>query len=269
MDRDTTDLLHAPLAGIGHNSGAPAIPTPQQIHADLEIGNVSLLARRDELLAAAGRVPAEIDDAIEGRVIDFIKQINACASKAKEAFKAAKEPYLEGGRAVDGFFKKITDPLDAAKKTLNDRLTAHLRRKEAEERRRREEAERLAREAAETARREAEEAARRLAEESQLDDAIAKEREARQAAADAAAAARAAEAKAAELSRTRGDYGGVSSLRTEWTGELVDRKTLDLEALREHLPTAALEQAIRSFVKAGGRSLRGASIYERTSAVTR
>lgn len=266
---DLHENLHAPLAGIGHNSEPAGIPTPKDIYDDLELANISLTSRRDELLEAVKRVPDEVTDETEGRVIDFIKQINACASKAKDAHKSAKEPYLEGGRAVDGFFKKITEPLDGAKRTLNDRLTAHLRRKEAEERRRREEAERQAREEAERARRAAEEAARKLAEESQLADAVAKEEAAKQAAADAAAAAKAADAKAAELSRVRGDYGGVSSLRTEWVGELADRKILDLETLREHLPVDALEKGIRSFVKAGGRDLRGARIYERTSAVTR
>jgi len=270
MDDALHETLHSPLPGMGHNAPPePMVLTPQRIYEDLEIGHITLLSRRDELLEAVKRVPEEVTDETEGRVIDFIKQINACASKAKDAFKSAKEPYLEGGRAVDGFFKKISDPLDGAKKLLNDRLTAHLRRKEAAERARREEAERVAREEAERARRAAVEAAAKLQEESQLTDAVALEDAAKVAAADAQKASREADAKPAELSRVRGEYGGVSSLRTEWVGDLTDRKALDLEALRDHLPTDGLERAVRAFVKAGGRELRGANIYERTSAVTR
>lgn len=266
MDDALNDLLHAPLAGVGHNNPPDPI---QEIHERLTLAYIDLADRRDKLVEGVARVPEKIDDEIAPRVIDFVKQIKAATSKAKDAFKTEKGPYLEGGRAVDAFFKKITDPLEQAAKVLNKRLTDFQIEKEAEERRRREAAEAEARAAAEKARREAEEAARKLAEESQLGDAIAKEEAARAASAAAIQARKEAEAKAADLSRTRGDYGGVSSLRAEWKGEMVDRDTLDLEALRPHLPSDAIDQAIRAFVKSGGRELRGARIWEHKYAVTR
>ena len=78
-----------------------------------------------------------------------------------------------------------------------------------------------------------------------------------------------ADAKQADLSRTRGELGSVSSLRTDWVHDGFDREKIDLEALRQHLPADAIDQAIRSFIRAGGRSLRGTSIFEQTSAVVR
>lgn len=91
----------------------------------------------------------------------------------------------------------------------------------------------------------------------------------------AAAASRAqeltkqAEAKPAEHGRVRGDRGGVSTIRKVWTGELVNRDELDLEALRQHFTEDAYNAAIRAFVKANAGEgkpapqLRGARIWQR------
>lgn len=84
----------------------------------------------------------------------------------------------------------------------------------------------------------------------------------------AAKLGRKAAAPVKELSRTRGEFG-QSGLRQSWTFDGYDRAKLDLEALRQHLPDEALQQAIRSFIRAGGRNLRGVSIYEDAKAVVR
>lgn len=102
-----------------------------------------------------------------------------------------------------------------------------------------------------------------------MDEAIAAEERRKKAQADAEKAKKEAEAKAAELSRQRGDMGSVSSLRTFWDFADLDRNALDLEALRQHLPADALEKALRSFIKAGGRELRGARIFQNTQAAVR
>jgi hypothetical protein len=102
-----------------------------------------------------------------------------------------------------------------------------------------------------------------------LADAVEAHRRASEAVADAHKAEQLAAAKAADMSRTRGDYGSVSSLRTYWTFSDLDRDELDLETLRPHLATTALESAVRSFIKAGGRDLAGVEIYETTDVVVR
>lgn len=261
------EMSHA-TPQAGHNSGY--VPTPEEIREVLKADHEALLSRADELLAGFDRAPATVEnEETAGRVGDFVKQISTAIKNVDTARTSTKEPYLAGGRAVDGFFNPLKEKLDKAKRALTDRVGDYQRRKAAEERAAREAAERQAREAEEAARKAAEEAERAAQTDDDLDAAIAAEEAARKAAEQAEAAKKAASASAADLSRSRGDYGSVASLRTTWAGELVDRAALDLEALREHLPEPALEQAIRSFVKAGGRTLRGARIFEKQDAVIR
>ena len=253
----------------GHNAPPPDLLTGDALRAKLQADHDALLKRRDELLAAEARIPAIDNEDAARKVSDFIKQITAAAKSADTARVGAKEPYLEGGRGVDGFFKAISDPLSDLKRKVERKLTDYLRAKEAEERRRREQEEREARERAEQARREAEAAAQAMRDAASLDEAVQAEKAAAAAQADAIKAEAAATAKPAELSRVRGEYGAVSSLRTSWVFDGIDRDALDLEALRQHLPIAGLETAIRSFIRAGGRELRGTRIYETTDAVVR
>lgn len=247
----------------GHNLGPQS--DADALRARLAEANEKLLSRADELLAAEGRLPAIDGDDGAGKASDYIKQVTACAKALDTARVGAKEPFLEGGRTVDGYFKKIADPLLGLKQRVDRKLSEYLRAKADAERRAREEEARIQRE--EAGKREAEALAAMAtaapaAAEIATDAAIASQ-------ATAAQAQKAAEAKPAELSRTRGDFGAVASLRTEWTGEILDRDTLDLAALRQHIPLDALERAVRAFVKAGGRELAGAKIYERSTAVVR
>lgn len=254
---------------LGDNRPPPDLLTGDMLREKLRDENMALLKRRDELLAGVDRIPEITNDEIAGRVGDFIKQLAALAKAADGKRIDAKEPFLEGGRTVDGFFKHISDPVGAAKKTVEAKLTGYLREKEAAARRKAEEEARRQREEAERLRHEA--AAREAAahDAKGLDQAIEADAKADTAASDALQAEKAADAKAADFSRTRGEYGAVASLRTAWTFDAIDRERLDLEALRHHLPADALEKAVRSFIRAGGRSLTGTTIYETTTAAVR
>jgi hypothetical protein len=252
------DMNLETLVGLGHNR-----PPEDTIHDRLAEHYAELEQRRDALLAGCEHAPATVDDDETcGKVADFVKQVAACIKIAEKHRVAEKEPHLQRGREVDGWFKGIIEPLKKSKAEIERRLTEYQRKKAVEERRRREEEQRKAEEAARAAAEEARRQAESAASEAQLEDAIDAEERARQAGADALRKAREADAKAAELSRVRGDYGSVASLRTRWTGHLVDRATLDLERLREHLSEDAINQAIRAWVKTGGRELRGARIYK-------
>lgn len=251
---------------LGHNSGAMA----ESLRDDLTEKHASIRTRAAELIAAADRVPETIDsDELAGKVGDFIKQVTACHKAAEGARVAEKEPHLAASRVVDGFFKTITDPLDTTKRMIERRVTTYLREKADAERRERERIAAEERAKAEAARKVAEEAERKAQDDASLQNAIEAEAARKQADADAAQAQKASEAKAADLSRTRGDYGSVASLTTFWDFKDLDRATLDLEALRAHIPTDALEKAVRSFVKAGGRKLDGVNIFENTRAAVR
>lgn len=259
-------MTDAAVADLGHNKPpADADPLRERLRED----HSALCSRTDELLQAAERAPETVDADNAGKVGDFIKQLTG-HMKALDATRVSeKEPYLAGGRNVDGFFNPMKEMLAKAKAVIEARLTAFERVKAAEERRRREEEARRQREEEERLRREAEERAKTLETEADLDGAIAAEEAAKQAEADRVRAEQEAAAKAAELSRTRGDYGSVSSLRTFWDFEVLDIHKVQLETLRPHLPISAVEQAIRSYVKAGGRDLVGVRIFENTKAVVR
>lgn len=257
------DAIEAPLGiGPGHNE-APLDELLFEESADLR-------ARRDELIASAERAPATIDDEeVCGKTADLVRLMSACIKGAEAARVARKEPFLASGRLVDAHYKRITDPLDKTKRTVEMRITTYQRAKAETERRAREAEARRQAEEAERQRREAEAAAANAQEEEDLIDAIAAEEGARQAEADAATAQKAALVKPADLSRSRGDYGAVASLRTFWDFTALDRDTIDLDALRAHLPIDAVEKAVRSFIRAGGRELRGVKIFENTATSVR
>lgn len=266
MALDSTGFGELDAATLARNSNNPPDISPlDELRERLTDRHQPIIDRRDELLGSVARAPQVItDEETCGKVADLVKLITACHKTAETTRVGEKETFLASGRAVDGFFKNVTDPLEKGRQALNLRLTAFQRQKAEEERRRREEEARQQRIEAERARLAAEEAARQAATETDIDEAIVADEQAKQAEADAAKAKREAEAKPAELSRSRGDFGAVASLKRRWVGELTDRDTLDLGALRQHIPEDALVRAINAFVRAGGRTLKGADIREET-----
>lgn len=230
----------------------------------------SLAARCDELLRSVVRAPVTIrDEEGSGKVADLVRMITACRKAADTARVGRTEPFLAAQRLVMATYKQIIDPLDAAKRILEGRLTSYQRAKAEEERRRREaEARRAAEEAARLAR-EAEEAARAAQTEPELDTAITAEAIADQAQGDAVQAQRAAEVRPAELSRTRGDFGAVASLRTFYDFADLDRDKIDLETLRPFIPLDAIEKSIRAYIRSGGRELKGCRIFMNSQTAVR
>jgi hypothetical protein len=255
--------------GIGDNLPPDdANPLQDRLTED----HADLMARRDELLAAAERTPETVDDEeMNKKFATLAKLLAALVKKTETERVGEKEVYLAGGRQVDGWFKQITDPVKKAKVSIETRQTEWQRKVAAEERRRRQEEERKAREEADRLAKEAAAREREARDAKTLDDAVAAEEVAKQAAADAEVAAKAADAKPADLSRTRSDEGAVASLRTWWDFRYDSadafRRDLDLESLRQHLGLDALEKAVRSFVKANGRKLDGVEIFENSRTV--
>lgn len=221
---------------LGHNSGNFVSPD------DLASRHTALVERARELADATKRMPTEISDAdMAGKLADFTKQLNACVKKIDDARKEEKQPFLDATRAVDAWFKQLSAPVEMGRDAAVSAQTRYLRKIEDEERaRRKAEAEALAAKAKDSA---------------DLEAAIAAEK--------------LATVKPAEISRTRGDYGAVVSLRTTLDFEITDRASIDLEALRPYLTTDALTAAIRQAIKAGVREIKGVSIFESKKAITR
>lgn len=262
--------------GIGDNR-PPEDADP--LHDRLTDTHANLINRHAFLLAAeAQRIPEVIeDDATNAAVNDYIADLTKCIKALEGARVAEKEPFLTAGRSVDGFFHKLQASLDDTKQTANDAATIYGRKKRDAERKRREEEERLAREAAQQARQEAEalDAAAMAAQADQvdtekaLDIAVEAENRAEQAEADLVKTERASDASAAELSRGKSDKGTGFGLVSFWDYRGLDRSAIDLEALRQHLPEEAIIKAVKSFINAGGRELRGVHIFENTRNRTR
>ena len=225
MDQHTL-LSTEPAIGIGHNRSPEPIG---EIEQKLAQRYDDLVERFRDLELGCSRVPECIERAEEaGLVADFVAQCQSHIRSAEAAHKEEKAFFLQGGRAVDGFFKRRCERLDAAVggvisrlKTYYDRTHDALAAAHAE----------MVREAmAETQRAAAEEAehraaARRLA-------ATAQTAEDRRRAAEHLAQAEAASERARiaaeratmplEPLRIEGDYGAVAYLTRTWAFEVTD-----------------------------------------------
>lgn len=170
---------------------------------------------------------------------------------ADEAAEAERKKAAEAQAAADAAAKKLADEEDY-KKALEAQKEADRVAAESEARAKlaQKEADRVAK---------ANTAAGKLA-----------QKEADRVERVATKASRGADAKPAELGKSRGEYGGQTSLKEFWDFADLDRATLDLDALRDHLPHDALEKGVRSWIKANGdalrqgATLRGVRIFEDT-----
>ena len=250
-----------------NNTGHNKPPTDAEyLQNGLKDNHEKLLESADKLLDAATRLPAEVtDEETAGKVSDYIKLVTGCMKNLEGARISEKEPFLSLGRVVDGFFKRPIDSLDMVKRKAQRPLDAFLIAKANAERKRREEI------AAEEQRKAkaAQEEAMRLAEANKPKEADKAMETAAIAENTAAKLEKAAEVKPAELARSRGESGALASLRTTWVGEITDIAALNLETLRHHIHPEALQKAVNSFVKAGGREMPGVRIYEKSETVVR
>lgn len=252
-----TENMPAP---IGHNNPPSDL---ELLKERLSTDNVLLLDHAKALVEACDRVPEIADAESAAKVTDFIKQINGAKKKLDERRVAEKEPFLVMGRMVDIFFKPQVDALDVAKAKPTRILGAWMDKVAAAERTRREaEAQRLREEADQRAKDAAALESADMGKEANkaMNTAIRTEAKAER--------FEKSVASGSGLAVSRGEQA-TSSQRKRWVVEIVDVSALDLEALRSHLPPAALQQAVNSFMSAGGRELKGARIYEKTETVVR
>lgn len=214
----------------------------------------------EAIATRANAAPKEIkDDADLVAVSTIVSDARALVKKLDSARTAEKEPYLSGGREVDGYFREQTDRLDRIVNALTMRATEYQRAKAAEARRLAEEKERAEREEADRQRRIADEEAARSR------PIAAAKHEAKAEAAEDRAAEAAAKAQTAAADTTRVRAAGVTvSARTEWTFEITDWNRIDLNALRPHFKREDVEKAIRQYVRnnKGSAPLAGVRVYE-------
>lgn len=285
--------------GIGDNRP----PSPVELLvAELTETHVPLAARADALLGMRERLPSECaDEDTAQKLADAIKQCTVFTKNSEAARLSANEPHRALIAATDGFFKGMSDKVDALKTRMSGLLTGYQRRKADQERRQREaaaaeakrvadaeaaaareaarlaaeerraaaEAERLAREANTRAEREKADEARRVAEAAAEEARKAKDTAA-MARQDANVAQSEATVKAAELTRARTDLGSVASLRTTWTFEL--ENLADVPRTYLSLNEGAVRAAIKSATTRDGKcslKIPGVRIYEKQESIVR
>lgn len=225
----------APAPGIGHN--APPRPlTPEQVTAYLTETCPDLTARAAEITAGIERFkktyPTIPDAEVQSKASDFAGGKGAIASflKLAEARRVAeKQPFIDGGNAVQGFFKKLVADIEAGRDLIRARMTDFAIKLEAAQR---EAAKREAEAAAERAKAAAAEAAETM-EPAKLDQAADLARVAER-------ADQHAESKPADHSRVYGQHGTVSSLRETWNFEVSDKLALMRAILAGEAPADCL-----------------------------
>jgi hypothetical protein len=251
--------------GIGDNM--PPEPLAQGSEVELATAlsgqNLDLTARVAEIERAVddpARLPDVVTDEEQaGRIAEFVRQCTAEEKKAATRHDDAKRPYLTLGKLVDGFFGGYARRLKEAKAKAQHRLTVYLAEKDrrareehAAEQRRHAEAQR---QAAEEQRRKAEAAARRPFGAPPLPVPTP--------------VAPAAPVPPPAPVQVRGSYGAVTGLVTKPDFEIEDIAQIPLNKLRPYIPRAAIEQAIRAFMRAGGTELKGVKFVDRVQARTR
>lgn len=213
----------------GHNAPAFNIPKAEDIPAYLDAGHEDIVRRRDALVAAADRLPAECaSDETAAALTTYAAQVVALADHAEKARVAAKAPFWDGGKAVDAYFKTTSARLDICKAKALKPLNAYQDQKAREAKRQAEERERIAREEAARIAAEMETAA-------DLDRAVEAETIAVKAASVVQSAAPAA-------SRIRGEGGGLATSRVDWKFEVQNRAAVPREFLM--VDEAAIRKAI-------------------------
>lgn len=114
---------------------APHVPPPEA----MELVSIveELTARAEERLVITNETEAM-------HATNLLKAINTRIKESEAARKRLTGPYVEKKKNLDADFKKISDPLGAAKKKVNAAVSAYVRAREEEVERRRLEADRLA-----------------------------------------------------------------------------------------------------------------------------
>ena len=248
------------MQAIGHNKP----PSDDEIFAARMLEQHGDLIKEAEDFARKRAKDCDSQEYAE-RLTNFIKKVSVIGGKLEKLRVAEKEPHLEAGKVVDRFFKRLTLALEQARRGAQEPLNKWLRQCAEEEAR-------LRREAAEQIRREEEEKARlamKLEDQGEPEAAQHVQEQADKMGIYADKLEASAAAPTAQLAQVKTETGASASLRTRWVGEVTSRAELDLNALRFHLPAAALQTAINAFIAAGGRELKGAKIHQVSEAAVR
>lgn len=254
-------MAEAAYAPMGHNR-------PPALKDQLADQYKHFAAEIEQIAERANSAPKAIksDDDLDSVGV-IVKDAKQMAKRVDGARKDEKEPHLQAGRDIDGFFKVMSERLDRIASTLQGRADDYQRAKTAEARRKAEEDARKLREQEEAARRKAEEAAA-AGRERTADKA---EFKAETLAEKAAEAERQADAKAADLARTRGASGTLASAKTVQKVRIADWAELNLNDLKPYLDRESAQKAANAWLRVtkGAEQIKGLEVYDDVRATFR
>lgn len=166
-----------------------------------------------------------------GAYAETAKTLKACLSAIETARKKEKDQILKDGRAIDGHFAKLSDPVKAAADRVIAEINAFQAKKLEEQRR-------IQREAEERARKEAE-------------------------AFDEPPPPTAAPVVAKEAARVVGFSGTKAAASVKWVHEITDAAQVPREFLMVN------EAAIKAAIAGGRRDIPGVRIFEQVRTAIR
>jgi hypothetical protein len=211
-----------------------------------------------ELEAEAAKLPPVAEDSEDMELVTaFAGKLIKAAKRCEAIRNEQNRPHIDAQNINNDFFTRdLIRRLDAAKTKIEIIGKAYLKKKAAREQAIRDE------QAAE-ARKKADAAAALVANAVKAGDvvtatvAVAQSNAATDVAAKATAAAA---APTSSLASTTTDAGNAT-LVDNWVFADLDVNTIDLEVLRPFFAQAAIEQALRQYIKAGRREIAGARIF--------
>mgnify|MGYP001266213846 CR=1 FL=1 len=234
------------MAGEGWSDEPRAATIPSNMPTDpFEALKIEFAAEQE--VAAELLAKPVTDQSHADQIAVLTKRLSGIKSKATSMHKVEKQPFLDGGRAVDDKFRDLKEEPDTLTKKLKRHLDAYLNELDRQEKER----QRIAREEADRIRREAEAAAEAAAQEGNAEAAAEADRLER----EAAAAAREAQARNASAGRT----GARVSLRTFTFATITDFDAL-LMALKDHPEIRECVETLANRAAKSGVELPGMTI---------
>jgi hypothetical protein len=249
--------MNAPVTTAGDNR--PALITIDQLKIDFaHVSNAVTLIE-----TAVAELPSVLEDEEDLALVTKVASgVIKYAKQVEEIRDAEGRPHLEAQRVINAFFMHdFGKRLDDALTSLEARSKPYLKKKSDKEKAAREAIEAAAREKANAAAQAArdaistgnvEQVTRSLIEANALADVAAK-------------ASQQAAAPVSQLTKTVTTQGSAR-LQERWTFTDLDVNRVDLNALRPFIKQAAIEQALRDFIKSGRRQINGARIVNEAEA---
>lgn len=239
-------IIEREIAGPGHN-------LKDELTSEIDAALAEFKSQYDDRGGEIDRCKVTNNDEAERAtaLAGILMDLHRTADTRRAELKA---PHLAAGRKIDGSFGAFLQVIVMAKQSVVAKIDAY---KNEQRRKAQEAADKAARELAEK-----EAAARKAAEAGNLVKAAQLEREA-----DAAAAV--VQEAVAPPQPIRSAYGQTASGRTEWHGEIIDRKKLPASVTNHPKVVDALNTVIASMVRSGVRDIPGVRIWGEEKTVIR